>query len=197
LVLVGLLVLAGPFVLASGSSAIRTSDALQIDEATWRTVRWVSFLGVPLLIGGVVGLVLIRWQRRWVLAPCFAATAATMMVLFWQLLVPLADRHQTPQDIASALSEIPRGEDAPPSIAVLGYFRPSMVFYANNAVDFLPDVPSLVERLNRDPQPVIVLNEKSLEQVQDHLPVGYRVTQSHAEFPKRGRVLVLEPSLRR
>jgi hypothetical protein len=72
-----------------------------------------------------------------------------------------------------------------------------MVFYANNAVDFLPDLPTLFERLNREPRPVIVLNEKSLEQVQDHLPDGYRVTQSHAEFPKRGRVLVLEPTLRR
>lgn len=197
LILVGLLVFAAPLILASGRSAIQSLDGLQFDEATWHTVRWLSLLGVPLLIGGVVGLLLIRWHRRTVLIPCFAATAVTMMVLFWQLLVPLADRHQTPQDIASALSEIPRAKDAPPSIAVLGYFRPSMVFYANNAVDFLPDLPTLFERLNREPRPVIVLNEKSLEQVQDHLPDGYRVTQSHAEFPKRGRVLVLEPTLRR
>jgi 4-amino-4-deoxy-L-arabinose transferase-like glycosyltransferase len=197
LILVGLLVFIAALVLALGRSAIRSLDGLRIDEATWDTVVWVSLLGVPLLIGGTAGLALIRWQRRWFLAPCFAATAAAMMVLFWQLLVPLADRHQTPQDIASALSETPRDKDAPPSIVVLGYFRPSMVFYANNAVDFLPDLPTLVERLSREPQPVIVLNEKSLESVQEHLPEGYHVTQAYAEFPKRGKVLVLEPSLRR
>jgi 4-amino-4-deoxy-L-arabinose transferase-like glycosyltransferase len=182
LILVGLLVFIAALVLALGRSAIRSLDGLRIDEATWDTVVWVSLLGVPLLIGGTAGLALIRWQRRWFLAPCFAATAAAMMVLFWQLLVPLADRHQTPQDIASALSETPRDKDAPPSIVVLGY---------------LPDLPTLVERLSREPQPVIVLNEKSLESVQEHLPEGYHVTQAYAEFPKRGKVLVLEPSLRR
>jgi 4-amino-4-deoxy-L-arabinose transferase-like glycosyltransferase len=196
---IGLLVIILPLILASDGSAVRLLEGLQIDDETWRTVQWVSLLGIPLVLGGMGGFVLTLWQRRRGLAPCFAITSAAMMILFWQVLVPLADQHQTPQDIASALSQTPRGKDEPPSIAVLGYFRPSMVFYANNAVDFLPDVPSLVERLNREPQPVIVLKEKSLQPIQQYLPEGYRVTQSRAEFPKRGRVLVLqpEPHLRR
>lgn len=195
--LIGLLVMTGPLVLTSGSQPPLAVNSWQIDDATWRTLRWVSLLGMPLLIGGVAGLVLCRWQWRPGLAPCFACTAVAMLVLFWQLLVPMADRHQTPQDIASALSGTPRAQNGPPSIAVLGYFRPSMVFYANNAVDFFSDVPALVERLNRTPQPVIVLNEKSLEPLREHLPDGYRITQSYAEFPKRGTVLVLEPTLSR
>jgi 4-amino-4-deoxy-L-arabinose transferase-like glycosyltransferase len=194
---VGFLVIIGPLSLPVFESSLSSINSLSFDASTLQTLRCVSLLGVPLVIGGAAGWAMHRRGYRRALAPCFAGTAVTMMVLFWQLLVPLADRHQTPQDIASTLSQIDRDKDAPPSIAVLEFFRPSMVYYAGDAVDFLPDVPALIERINREPKPVIVLNENSLESLQGHLPEGYRVTQSHSAFPKRGKLLVLEPTLRR
>ncbi|MFN9604748.1 MAG: ArnT family glycosyltransferase [Planctomycetota bacterium] len=197
MVSVGLLVIVGPLSLTFLEPSVSSIKSLSFDASTLQTLRWVSLLGVPLVIGGAAGWAMHRRGLRRALAPCFAGTAVVMMLLFWQLLVPLADRHQTPQDIATELSRIDREKDSPPSIAVFEFFRPSMVYYAGDAVDFLPDVSSLAERLTHEPKPVIVLNETALGKIQEHLPPGYRVTQSHAAFPKRGKVLVLEPTLRR
>lgn len=194
---VGLLVVFAPLVLTSAEPFSGWLDRLQLDPSTRGTIRWISLLGVPLVVGGIVGLVLRSRDRTASLAPCFAITAGAMTLLFWQVIVPIADRHQTPQDIATALANTHRNPDDPPSIAVLEYFRPSMVYYSGSAIDFFTDLPALAERLQSDPAPVVVLKEKSFESVRSLLPEGYRVTQSHSEFPRRGKVLILAPPLRR
>ncbi|MCU0708267.1 MAG: glycosyltransferase family 39 protein [Pirellula sp.] len=197
MIAVGVVVLAAPWLMTTTLGNLNLVDRLQMDPSLGRTIRWISLLSIPLVIGGLYGLRLRFRDRNKELGPCFALTATVMMVLFWQVLVPLADRHQTPQDIATALPKTDRASSDPPSFAVLQYFRPSMVFYAGNAIEFCKDETSLAERLSKTPAPIIVLKEDSLDQVRSQLPTGYRIVHMYPEFPHRGNVLVLEPPLQR
>jgi 4-amino-4-deoxy-L-arabinose transferase-like glycosyltransferase len=190
---VGLLLVTVPWVLTMQTQEGTWLDRFQIDEAMQRTVRWVSAIGIPLILGGCIGMHLRLLDRRRWLAPCFSATAIATMLLFWQVIVPRADRHQTPQDIAASLLQSESDSGVAPSIAVLSYFRPSMVFYAGRPIHFCKNNDELLEQLSSDSAPIVVLKEESLNEMRSQIPAGYRIVQRHPEFPRRGSVLVLSP----
>jgi 4-amino-4-deoxy-L-arabinose transferase-like glycosyltransferase len=192
LVLIGAGVAIVPMCLMSTEAVAWLADRYQLDPSTLGSVRWIGWLGIPLVVGGAIGWAMRISHYSEGLPVHFALMSVAMMLVFWQVLVPIADRHQTPQDIASALREVHRDPGSSPSIAVLEYFRPSMVFYSRNPIDFFTNPNSLSQRLRDEPPSVIVLKERSLEAVRPDLPEGYRITQSYSEFPRRGRILILE-----
>lgn len=194
-VLIGMTILVVPLVITSESVAPAWMDPFDLDEHMVPTLRWASLLGLPLAVGGLLGLWL-RYQgkKEW-MAPCFATASVAMLVLFWQVLVPMADKHQTPQDIAASIPLEDTRSGEPPSIAVLRYFRPSMVYYARRPIDFCIDAKALSEHLAQRPSTIVVLKEDALDEVRSQLPSGYRIVETYPEFPNRGKVLVLRPPL--
>ncbi len=194
---IGCLLIVIPSLMAWDGLGASVLDRWQIDDAMQRTVQWLGLLGLPLVVGGCLGCALLKQQHRQWLGPCMGAVGICMMLLFWQTIVPMADRHQTPQDIATSLPEMDHevGSDGP--IAVLGYFRPSMVYYAGRPIHFCKNNEELLEQLSAAPNSLVVVKQGSLEAIEADLPEGYRIVRAFPEFPKKGTVVVLGNTLAR
>ena len=165
-------------------------DRLEIDRKMLPAILTFSWLGWLLIGGGLVGLYFQSTKKRawgvWVLA----SLCVGWVSLIWQLIIPGIDRFQTPQQVAietiapmqvSAL----RGEPA-----VVGMFRPSMVFYSRGPLNFCPDDRALEETLSIDPPSLVVINQSSQKAKQMLDEHGYRIADSLESFPKRGLISV-------
>lgn len=193
LALIGLCVSIGPAILTSsfGASPTTVLDQLRIDSSMQATIRWVSLLGIPLIVGGIGGYILLTMRRHEWLSSCFAASSLSMMLIFWQIIVPLADRHQTPQDLATAIKEQQQGSERAGSIAVLNYFRPSMVYYAGQKIQFFNSIDEIVEQSKLDPPSVIVVQEQRVQEISDLTNDHYKISDEFPEFPRRGKIVIL------
>jgi len=193
LALIGLCITIGPSVLTTplGVSPTTILDRLRIDSSMQSTIRWVSLLGLPLLAGGLGGYILLAMRRHEWLASVFTASSLAMMLLFWQIIVPLADRHQTPQELATSLKVQQHGAEGAGSIAVLNYFRPSMVYYAGQRILFFNSVEEIVEQSKVDPPSVIVVQEQRVQEINELTNDQYKVCNEFPEFPRRGKIVVL------
>jgi 4-amino-4-deoxy-L-arabinose transferase-like glycosyltransferase len=188
---VGWVLVLAPWVLTWPVAGSSIMDRWRLDQSMQGTVRWISLLGTPLLVGGCIGWMCVQRNRISEQIPTFVITAAAMLLIFWQCIVPLADRHQTPQDIASTLSRPGDSSD----IAVLSYFRPSMVYYAGRPIQFCTNEQEFADRLAAKPAPILVLKQEALETMRPKIPEGYRIVESRPEFPRRGLVVVLSPPI--
>ena len=74
--------------------------------------------------------------------------------------------------------------------AVVGMFRPSMVFYSRGPLNFCPDDRALEETLSIDPPSLVVINQSSQKAKQMLDEHGYRIADSLESFPKRGLISV-------
>jgi hypothetical protein len=155
------------------------------------TIRWVSLLGIPLIAGGIGGYILLTTRRHAWLSSCFVVSSLSMMLIFWQIIVPLADRHQTPQDLATAIKEQQQGTERAGSIAVLNYFRPSMVYYAGQKIQFFNSIEEIVEQSKLDPPSVIVVQKQRVQEISDLTNDHYKISDEFPEFPRRGKIVVL------
>jgi 4-amino-4-deoxy-L-arabinose transferase-like glycosyltransferase len=193
LVLIGLCLAIGPSFLTTplGSNQTTVLDRFRIDSSMQSTIRWVSLLGIPLIAGGLVGYILLATRRHSWLTSCFAASSLGMMLIFWHIIVPLADRHQTPQDLATALNEQHQGVGRAGSIAVLNYFRPSMVYYAGQRIQFFNSIEEIVEQSKLDPPSVIVVQEQRVQELRELTSDRYQISDEFPEFPRRGKIVVL------
>lgn len=193
LVLIGLCLAMGPSFLTTplGSNQTTVLDRFRIDSSMQSTIRWVSLLGIPLIAGGLVGYILLATRRHSWLTSCFAASSLGMMLIFWQIIVPLADRHQTPQDLATALNEQHQGVGRAGSISVLNYFRPSMVYYAGQRIQFFNSIEEIVEQSKLDPPSVIVVQEQRVQELRELTSDRYQISDEFPEFPRRGKIVVL------
>jgi len=193
LALIGLVISIGPAVFTTPFGANQTTllDQLRIDSAMQSTIRWVSLFGVPLIAGGIVGCILLAKGRDYLLARCFIFSSLAMMLIFWQVLVPLADQHQTPQDLATAIRDNQQGVEIAGSIAVLNYFRPSMVYYTGQRIQFFNSIEEIVERSKLDPPSVIVVPEQRIQEIHELTKHRYTISDEFPEFPRRGKIVVL------
>jgi hypothetical protein len=72
--------------------------------------------------------------------------------------------------------------------AVVGMFRPSMVFYSQSALNFCQDDRALEETLIDQLPSLVVVNDSS-QQAKDLLDKhGYRLAESVESFPKKGMI---------
>ncbi|MFM8399934.1 MAG: hypothetical protein ACKOAH_19070, partial [Pirellula sp.] len=110
--------------------------------------------------------------------------------LLWQLIIPSIDRFQTPQKIASEYIA-PSGTAAVGrEPAIVGMFRPSMVFYAKQSLDFCQDDQGLEKVLSEKSPTLVVINQSSKEAQRLLDEHGYRLSESLDSFPKRGSISV-------
>lgn len=188
--LVGLILIAGPWMLTWPTDSGTWMDRLELDRQAQQTIRWVSVLGIPLLLGGGFGWWMRVRNRVRPMIVGYVATALAMMLLFWQILVPLADQHQTPQEVAGWLRTA-REHGPTKSVAVLSYFRPSMVYYSGGPVRFCTSPEELLHSIAADPRSILVVSDAAFESLHAQLPPEYRIVERYPSFPQKGNMLIL------
>lgn len=157
----------------------------QLDPKILPSILRFSWLGVLLIASGLLGILFHRMaNHRWSVV-VMASLSVLWVGLVWQWIVPSIDRFQTPQQIAIEHIE-PR--DRQP--AIVGMFRPSMVFYSRGALNFCQDDQALEETLSEQPPSLVVVNQssdKAKRLLDEH---GYRLADSLDSFPKKGAIQV-------
>lgn len=165
-------------------------DELQIDPKLIPCLVNFSWLGVLLLTCGILGLVLHRLHRSESGIYVMVGLGVAWVSLLWQLIIPSIDRYQTPQKIALEYIA-PSGTAAVGrEPAIVGMFRPSMVFYAKQTLDFCQDDQGLEKVLSEKSPSVVVINQSSIEAQRMLDEHGYRLSESLDSFPKRGSISV-------
>lgn len=164
-------------------------DRLRIDPAIQSTFRWLGVIGLPLVVGGIVGWAMVLRNRPVGAVYTFVVTAASMLVVFWQFVAPTIDRFQTPQLIAREVSQNDQYHDA--TVAVVGYFRPSMVFYLGRPIVFCTDHEQAVELFNAKSSIVLITPEEQYEKLKERMRKEMDVVKRVAKFPQRGELLIL------
>jgi 4-amino-4-deoxy-L-arabinose transferase-like glycosyltransferase len=165
-------------------------DKLQIDAKLIPCLVSFSWLGVLLLAAGILGLTLQRFHRNEPGLYVMIGLGVAWVSLLWQLIIPGIDRFQTPQKIALELIAPSGVEPVNRAPAVVGMFRPSMVFYSKQALDFCQDDRDLEKVLSEKSPKMVVVNQSSKEAQQLLDEHGYRLAQSLDSFPKRGSISV-------
>ena len=165
-------------------------DKLQIDPKMLACLMSFSWLGVLLFASGLLGLALQRFQRSESGLYVMIGLGVAWVSLLWQVIIPGIDRFQTPQKIAiehlSPSGAMSVGQEP----AVVGMFRPSMVFYSKQALDFCEDPKDLEEALSQKSPSWVVVNQTSSQTQQLLDQHGYRLAESLDSFPKRGSISV-------
>lgn len=163
---------------------------LQIDPKLIPCLVNFSWLGALLLTCGILGLVLHRLHRRESGIYVMGGLGVAWVSLLWQVIIPSIDRFQTPQKIAVEFIA-PSGRAAVgQEPAIVGMFRPSMVFYAKQTLDFCQDDQGLEKVLSEKSPSVVVINQSSKEAQRLLDEHGYRLSESLDSFPKRGSISV-------
>jgi len=93
--------------------------------------------------------------------------------------------------LATSLKVQQHGAEGAGSIAVLNYFRPSMVYYAGQRILFFNSVEEIVEQSKVDPPSVIVVQEQRVQEINELTNDQYKVCNEFPEFPRRGKIVVL------
>jgi hypothetical protein len=179
-------------------------ERLAVDPKMLPAIATFAWLGILLLIGGIVGLFLESWNKPvWSLG-ILVGVCVFWVMLIWQRILPQIDRFQTPQQIAieylrSSGSEGSSGANGSTAErlssqgdpVVAGMFRPSMVFYSARTLNFCPDDASLEQSLSaQDPPSSVVIHQASPEahrSLQEH---GYQIVDRLDGFPKKGSIEV-------
>ena len=112
-----------------------------------------------------------------------------MMVTLAQYVAPELDRLQTTQRLAQRWSNRLASNDA--HVAILGYFRPTMVFYFGRDIDFCDSEDEAIDLARNDPNSILFTTDKQYTKIKDKLPTSTRVIERISQFPNRGEVLVL------
>ena len=150
----------------------------------------IAAAGFPLIIGGIIGL---RCSQR--NQPRAAATALLTMSMAFVVGVlgfaaEFVDRHQTSRAWAQSIRA--RASGTEPILAEWGYFRPSILFYAQQNVSSYSIPPQVQEFFVRNPRNAFLFTtEEEYPQMLSVLPADVTVLERRSRFPKAGEVLLL------
>ena len=150
---------------------------------------WIGVAGLPLLLFGSIGACLLWFNRPRLSAGAFSIAAFTMMVTLSQYVAPELDQLQTTQRLAKRWSNRLSSSDS--RMGVLGFFRPTMVFYFGRDVDFCNSIDEAVDFAKAGQNSILVITDQQYASMKDKLPESTQVIERISQFPNRGEVLVL------
>ena len=150
---------------------------------------WIGVAGLPLLLFGSIGACLLWFNRPRLSAGAFSIAAFTMMVTLSQYVAPELDQLQTTQRLAKRWSNRLSSSDS--RMGVLGFFRPTMVFYFGRDVDFCNSIDEAVDFAKAGQNSILVITDQQYANMKDKLPESTQVIERISQFPNRGEVLVL------
>lgn len=164
-------------------------DRVGMDRILQQRFVWLGIAGAPLVLFGTLGACLLWSNRPKLSAGVFSAAAVSMIMILCQYVAPELDRLQSPQLLAERWSE--KLEQDRGQVAVLGFFRPTMVFYFGQDVDFCKSPEDAIVFARDKEHSILVTTEKHYAEIKDQLPESTQVIERVAQFPKRGEVVVL------
>jgi hypothetical protein len=112
-----------------------------------------------------------------------------MILVLSQFVAPELDRFQSPQRLAQRWSTRVGSVDT--HVAVLGFFRPTLVFYFGRELDFCESVDEAIDFAKMGGDSILVTTESQYARLKDQLPDSTRIIERISQFPNRGEVLVL------
>ena len=190
LILFGAVVVAGfplsGFVEFSGQTLL---DRMGVERVIQQRLVWLGVAGVPLVLFGTVGACLLWSNRPRLSAGAFSVGALSMMVTLCQYVAPELDRFQTPQLLAERWRWQLGSRDS--KVAVLGYFRPTMVFYLGRDIDFCESPDEAVKFANVGGASILVTTDKQYDKIKSQLSESTEVIERVSQFPNRNEVVVL------
>ncbi len=164
-------------------------DRIGMERVFQHRFVWLGVAGIPLLLFGTLGAWLLWSNLPRLSAGAFSIGALTMMVTLAQYVAPELDRLQTTQRLAQRWSNQLASSDA--HVAILGYFRPTMVFYFGRDIDFCDSEDEAIDLARSDRNSILFTTDKQYSKIKDKLPASTRVIERVSQFPNRGEVLVL------
>jgi 4-amino-4-deoxy-L-arabinose transferase-like glycosyltransferase len=171
-------------------------DRTGMERVLQSRFAWFGIAGVPLVVFGAIGLSLLRAEKPQLSGASFALGAVTMILILCQFVAPGLDRFQSAQLLAERWS--PRLPIEKSEIAVLGYFRPTMVFYFGRDIEFCDTDEDAIRIAERGGNSILVTTDKHYAKIKGRLPDSTEVIERVSQFPNRGEVLVLgDRSLKR
>ena len=150
---------------------------------------WLGVAGVPLALFGTIGVAFLWMNRPRLAGGSFSIAAVFMMVVLSQYVAPELDRFQTPQLLAERWRSQTDSSDS--QVAVLGYFRPTMVFYFGRDLDFCSSASEAIEFSKQSAATLLVTTDKQYALIRDQLPASTEIIERVSQFPNRDDVLVL------
>jgi 4-amino-4-deoxy-L-arabinose transferase-like glycosyltransferase len=146
----------------------------------------IGLLGVILVAGGAISMTLIERRQQRLSMLALAATAVLFCLTTLGIAAVRVDRLQPTPDIAAAIREHVADE---PQIAQFGYFRPSLVYYADARVEACK-TPQRTAEFLRSADSFVVTTEENYARLSAQLPPEIAVLKRQADFP-RGQSVVL------
>lgn len=190
LILFGAVVVAGiplsGFVEFKGQTLL---DRMGVERVIQQRLVWLGVAGVPLVLFGTAGACLLWSNRPRLSAGAFSVGALSMMVTLCQYVAPELDRFQTPQLLAERWSSQLSSGDS--QVAVLGYFRPTMVFYFGRDIDFCDSSDEAIQFVNAGGASILVTTDKQYAKIKGQLSESTQVIERVSQFPNRDEVVVL------
>ncbi|MEQ1826994.1 MAG: glycosyltransferase family 39 protein [Pirellula sp.] len=163
-------------------------DRLHIETQIQPRIMWFGIVGVPLIVMGLIGWVQLRSGKTAWSAASFSIAAASMVGVLCQYVAPEVDRLQASQSLAQDWQPVTgRGRIA---INVLGFFRPSMVFYFGQKLNFTDSAEEAL-RTSSDQNSIIITTSLQYQQIQDQLAPEMCVLHRVAQFPEGDELIVL------
>jgi 4-amino-4-deoxy-L-arabinose transferase-like glycosyltransferase len=165
-----------------------TLDRILVNPELHATLTMICIAGVPMVLFGVIGL--LQWHReKYVLsAGLFSSGAAILIVYLSHFVAPAIDRVQAAPRLSHAWHQMHHSNIR--SVQVLGYFRPSLVFYFGRPVVF---ADQLGESIKTEPasEKLLIIPERQLEQVREQLPSGMQVLGRFAQFTQGDEIVIM------
>ena len=190
LILFGAVVVAGiplsGFVEFSGQTLL---DRMGVERVVQQRIVWLGFAGVPLVLFGSIGACLLWSDRPRLSAGAFSIGALSMMVTLCQYVAPELDRFQAPQLLAERWSSQLNSGDS--RVTVLGFFRPTMVFYFGRDIDFCDSSDEAIKVANSGGDSILVTTGKQYAKIKSQLSESTQVIERVSQFPIRDEVVVL------
>jgi 4-amino-4-deoxy-L-arabinose transferase-like glycosyltransferase len=187
LIAVGCAIVIGAAVMAHRtSSGVPLLERLGVTPDLAGDLPLIGFLGVILVTGGAISMTFIERRRHQTAMLALAATAVLFCTATLGIAAVRVDRLQPTPDIAAAIREHVTEQ---PQIAQFGYFRPSLVYYADARVEACK-TPQRTAEFLAAADSFVVTTEDNYARLAAQLPPEIAVLKRQADFP-RGQCVVL------
>ena len=178
-----------------GINRIGPIGALEVSPALWELVGASWWIGLPLAIMGIAGILAQRGGESHLLPYGFAIASALFLSLIWHVAAPKLRPWQSPQRLAQEVNELRTTE--PRTIRMMDLFRPSVVFYSRQPVEFT-GWKAFLEKEQREGSPrvegseILLLRSGDWEKLREAVPGRFEVRMSVPNFPETDDLMAVE-----
>jgi 4-amino-4-deoxy-L-arabinose transferase-like glycosyltransferase len=164
-------------------------DRCHLSDVVQRDIILLGLVGLPPLLGGTAALVLAERGKVKQSVASVCITAVLTMVCLWTYAAPQVDRFQAPQDMAQWLRD--KNANRPYRLAQFRFFRPSMVYYSDHAIEAHRTPTEIKEFMASNDRTYVITNDVEMEWLQYVLPADFEVVHRTSRFPEKGEILLL------